>query len=84
MTTTVKAFALTAALSLLGATAVSAMEMEFNMLTGAVYNALKAEGFETDNIEQLSLAEIAEIKSLLEADNMGGSARTRIEQLLSE
>ena len=60
------ALVLAAALTGVGATSVSAMDMEFNMLTGAVYNALKAEGFDTSNIDKLTLAEIAQLKTLLQ------------------
>ena len=66
------------------APAANAMEMEFNMLTGAVYNALKAEGFDTTNIDQLTLGEVALIKALLEEDGMTSSTRGRIEKILSE
>lgn len=60
-----------------------AMGQGFNMLTGAVYNALNARGFDTSNINNLSLAEIAQIRNLLSED-MGSSERQRIELILDE
>ncbi|RDC71296.1 hypothetical protein DLJ49_14840 [Rhodovulum sp. 12E13] len=58
-----------------------AMGQGFNMLTGAVYNALSAQGFDTSNINDLSLSEIAQIRNLLTGD-MGNSERQRIELIL--
>ena len=84
MKTALSALALAATVATFGATASSAMEMEFNMLTGAIYNALKAEGFDTTNIDSLTLSEIAQIKGLLEGDDMGNAARERIEKFLAE
>ena len=84
MKTALSALALAATVATFGATASSAMDMEFNMLTGAVYNALKAEGFDTSNIDSLTLGEIAQIKTLLEGDDMGNAARERINKLLEE
>lgn len=84
MKTTLTALALGAAIATSGAMSVSAMDMEFNMLTGAVYNALKSNGFDTSNIDKLTLEEIAQIKVLLEGDDMGNAARTRIEKILSD
>lgn len=84
MKTSLTALALAASLAVPAATAVSAMDMEFNMLTGAVYNALKAEGFDTSNIGSLTLTEIAEIKSLMDGAEMGNATRVRIEAILGE
>ncbi len=83
MKTTITALALAAAVATSGATAVSAMEMEFNMLTGAVFNALKAEGIDPTNIDKLTLAEIAQIKAWLDED-MTSNTRQRVEQLLNK
>lgn len=76
--------AATAATLALGAAAHAqspSMEQGFNMLTGAVYNALNAQGFDTSNINELSLADIALIRNLL-SDEMGNNERQRIEQIL--
>lgn len=58
-----------------------AMSQGFSMLTGAVYNALNSQGFDTTNINNLSLSEIAQIRNLLTGD-MGNSERQRIELIL--
>lgn len=60
-----------------------AMSQGFNMLTGAVYNALNSQGFDTSNINNLSLSQIALIRNLLTED-MGNSERQRIEQILAQ
>ena len=84
MSKTLRAIALGAVLATTGAVSTSAMEQEFNMLTGAVYNALKLNGFDTAKIDTLTLSEIAEIKNLLEGDDMGNAARSRINKILDE
>lgn len=58
-----------------------AMSQGFNMLTGAVYNALSHQGFDTTNINELTLAEIATIRTLLN-DEMGTNARQRVQAIL--
>jgi len=76
--------AATAATLALGAAAhaqSASMDQGFNMLTGAVYNALNAQGFDTSNINELSLADIALIRNLL-SDEMGNNERQRIQQIL--
>lgn len=60
-----------------------AMSQGFNMLTGAVYNALRAQNFDTANINDLSLGQIAQIRSLLSQD-MGTNERQRIETILEQ
>ena len=52
-----------------------AMENEFNMLTGAIYNEFVAMGLPTDKINELSLAEI---KNLLEGDGMGADSKIKL------
>ena len=54
------------------ASAQDAMGMGFNMLTGAVYHALVANGLPTDGINDLSLAQIAQIKAVLDDDERSG------------
>ncbi|MEM1429481.1 MAG: hypothetical protein AAGG09_08485 [Pseudomonadota bacterium] len=78
----------TATALVLGASVASAqddasMGQGFNMLTGAVYNALNAQGFDTENINNLTLSEIATIRRLLTED-MGSSERQRIEKILDD
>ena len=76
-------FAAAVAVTLSAAPVVQAqnMDMGFDMLTGAVFNALSAQGFDTSNIHELTLAEIATIKSLLEG-GMDGEARGSIAHIL--
>ena len=78
-----KIFAVAVAVALSAAPIVQAqsMDMGFDMLTGAVYNALSAQGFDTGNIQNLSLAEIASIKLMLEG-GMDGEARGAIALIL--
>jgi hypothetical protein len=78
------AVALAASMAVGSVPAAQAMEMEFNMLTGAVYNALKSKGFDTDKIDQLTLSEIAEINFLLSDGDMEGGGRQRINLILSK
>jgi len=75
------AAALTLGLSAAHAQEDMAMSQGFNMLTGAVYNSLSAQGFDTSNINDLSLSEIALIRNLL-TEEMGSNERQRIEQIL--
>jgi hypothetical protein len=84
MKTRILAATTAAALSLAaaGAWAQDSMNMGFNMLTGALYNALAAEGIDTANINELSLAEIAQIRNLLDEEGMGASERQQIENIL--
>ncbi len=55
-----------------------AMENEFNMLTGAIYNSFTAMGLPTDKIQDLSLSEVAQIKDLLEEDGMGSTGQIKV------
>jgi len=78
------AFAATAATTSLPTSAI-AMENEYNMLTGAVYNSLRQFGVETDNIDQLTLQEIAELRTILSGDSMSEEQkRVRIRALLED
>lgn len=81
----IAAFATVAALSLTALVpAVSAQSMNeaASMLGQAVENALRVEGFDTGNFENLSLNQIAEIKGVLES-GMTATDRSRIENLLA-
>ncbi len=83
MKKTLTAFATTAILAAgFTAPAASAMEMELNMVTGAVYNSLKSHGLPTDVIDQLSLAEIAEIHLTLNGGDGEGEKMRTIEAIL--
>jgi len=84
MTRKLVALATAASISLAAvAPAVHAMDMEFNMLTGAVYNALKSRNLPTDNIDDLSLSQIAIITGILNGDEPEGMKTQRIEAILN-
>ncbi|QIE41303.1 hypothetical protein [Meridianimarinicoccus aquatilis] len=71
-----------AALSLtILAPASQAMEQELDMLTQSVVNALRVEGFDTSNVENLTLGQVAEIKGVMES-GMTATDRSKIERLL--
>jgi len=59
----------------------ASMGMGFNMLTGSVYNALVANGLPTDGINDLSLAQIAQIKAVLD-DDMSSGQKGRIKAIM--
>ena len=72
---TLTALALATGLALSVGTAASAMtddemiSMGQSMLTGALYNSLRAQGYSTDGIENLTLNEILLLNSLLTSDS---------------
>jgi len=53
-----------------------------NMLTLAVGNALDGQGFDTSNICDLTVAELAQIKGMIEDDGMNNNTRQSIELIL--
>jgi len=59
------------------------MEMGFNMLTGAIYNELKARGLPTDNINDLTLSQLAIIKGILDSDDGEGKKTNNIKAILN-
>ncbi len=67
----------------LSAPVADAMEMELNMLTGSIYNSLRSMGLPTDNIDNLTLAQIGQIKSLIEAEDGMGKIQN-IKKILDE
>lgn len=74
-----------AALSVgVGATAANAMsDQELNMLTGSVYFELRQLGLPTDNIDKLSLAEIAQIHQFINGEEGMGRVQ-KIKKILAE
>jgi hypothetical protein len=64
-TRTIAFAALTAATLGAAAPAAMAMEQEVNMLTGAVYNALQTQGYDTTHVDRLTLNEIVQIRQLM-------------------
>ncbi len=74
----------TAATIALGAAApmANAMGAELNMLTGAVFKELQQRGLPTDNILDLSLSQIVEIKAITEGDESTGNQNIAIKSVL--
>ena len=62
------AFAAAVALTAAPAVSQSTLEMGQSMLTGALFNALRAEGFSTDGIDKLTLGEVANLRTILNGD----------------
>ena len=81
--TRILALATAATITLAPALQAQTMDMEMNMLTGAVFNALQSRGLPTDNINELSLAEIATIQNILRSDESEGQKTQRIEAILN-
>lgn len=77
----------TAAVMGLGAPAMAqdTFGMGFNMMTGAVYNSLARAGMTTDGIQNLTLNQLVEIKTLLDdsAGEADAQTRQRIQQIMS-
>jgi len=59
------------------------MEMGFNMLTGAVFNELRSRGLPTDNIQDLTLSQLAIIKGILDGDDNDGNKTQQIKAILA-
>lgn len=83
MTRKLLALAVASTMALTAAPAVNAME-GLNMLTGAVFNSLRAMNLPTDNIDQLTLAQIAQIKNLVDGGESEGTKRQRIKVILDK
>lgn len=75
--------AATLAVPAVPAIAQDSMEMGQSMLVGALVNSLNRFGISTDNVDQLTLAEIAEIRGIVNDDSMGdNNKRSQIENVL--
>ena len=84
MTRKLIALATAAAISMTAmAPAAFSMGMEFNMLTGAVYNELKARGLPTDSIHELTLSQLALIKGIIDGDDSEGKKTNNIKAILA-
>lgn len=79
---------LAAGLALSAGTAATAMtdpevmSMGHSMLTGAVFNSLSAQGYSTDGIENLTLNEVALLRTLLTDDMDQATRDGQIELIL--
>ncbi|MEM9127839.1 MAG: hypothetical protein AAGB28_18765 [Pseudomonadota bacterium] len=70
--------------ALASGTAVQAMETEYNMLTGALYNALDQIDADTTKLGDLSLNQIAQIKAVLDGTDNDAKKKQRIETIMSK
>ena len=59
------------------------MDMGFSMLTGAVFNELRQRGIPTDNVDNLTVSQLAQIKNILNDDMSEGQKTTRIEAIVN-
>ena len=83
MTRKMVALATAAAISMTAlAPAAHSMNSELNMLMGIIYNELKARDLPTDDIDSLSLADIAVIKGILDGDDSENQKTRRIKAIL--
>ncbi|MFQ5624966.1 MAG: hypothetical protein ACE5FS_16415 [Paracoccaceae bacterium] len=65
------------------AASAQSMDMGFNMLTGAIYNAFVELGIPTDSVNTLTIAQIAQIKAVLD-DDMTSSQKGRIQAIVAQ
>ena len=83
MKNTIATIATVATLSLGFAGSAFAMENELNMLTGSVYNALRSMDLPTENIGNLTLAQITQIQAFLDQEEGMGRVQ-QIKKILAE
>ncbi len=83
MKNTIATLATVATLSLGFAGSAFAMENELNMLTGSVYNALRSMDLPTENIGNLTLAQITQIQAFLDQEEGMGRVQ-QIKKILAE
>ena len=81
MKRTLTALAAAAALSVAAVpAAVAQQDDDVGQIRQSIINGLEAQGFETDNVDNLTLGEVSQIKTFLTQD--GGGADQQIEMLL--
>ncbi len=79
------AAAATAAALTMGSTApVAAMDQELNMLMGAVYFEVKSLGLDPNNIDQLTVNQLARIKAITSSSNDDQGAKFQVKKILDE
>ena len=57
---------------------------EFTMVVGSVYRLLAELNLPTDNISNLTMAQIGAIISIADSHEMGDAARVRVQKILGE
>ena len=65
------------------ATSANAMGTELNMLTGAIFNELVSRNIATDNIQELTISQLAQIKDILENDDSEGRKTQDIKAIVN-
>ena len=64
------------------ATSANAMGTELNMLTGAIFNELVSRNIATDNIQELTISQLAQIKGHPGKTTTAKAAKPRTSRLL--
>jgi len=78
------ATAMTLGLGALTPATAQTMGEGFNMLTGIIYNELVQRDIPTDNIRDLSLAQLAQIKAILEGEESESKKTDRIKAIMAQ
>lgn len=76
--------ALAAVASLGFAATANAAGEEFTMATGAVVRALVELGLPTDNVGNLTMAQMGQIIAIADSHEMGDAAKVRVQKILAE
>ena len=84
MKRTMTAFVTATALSMAAVPPVQAMEMEFNMLTGAVHNAFVQLNLPTERVHDLTLSQIGQIMAVINDQQANGIQKSRIQAILDQ
>ena len=78
------ATAMTLSLGAVAPATAQSMGEGFNMLTGIIYNEFVQRNIPTDNIRDLSLAQLAQIKGILEGDEPESKKTDRIKAIMAQ
>lgn len=79
MTRKLASLATAAIVSVSAVPAAHAMEMELNMLTGAIYNALRAYNISADEMMSLTLSQVGQIKGCMGSGESEGEIKACIQ-----
>ncbi len=82
MKRTICALAAAAAMFTASAPAVTAMQSEMMMLTGAIYHELRSRGLPTEGIMDLTLSEVARLQQVLSSGDSAGEMKSQAERIL--
>ena len=81
---TIKALAVAALLSTTALSASAQVGGQMSMVIGSVYALLAELNLPTDNINNLTVAQISQIISIADSHEMGDAARVRVQKILGE